>query len=222
MFESRMQRTALLVAAGGLCLVVLAQSLAGLTAVGSDGTATGRALGEAGFVYLTGFRSTLAGILWKRVDEQGDQFYEGVDFATQSYMLPTVRIVTMLDPHYVEPYFVGQWVIAHQGQRRQALAMTREGLANNPDSGVLRSSMAQLLDTFFDHDPRAYQWALKTIAPDSKWRSTEEKFAAWAVARDMFKRYGDQASYVKAVAELKALMRPGAALSPSEKAVSGK
>jgi hypothetical protein len=222
MLATQGQRNALLVAAAGLCLVLAAQVLAGYAPVGASGTATGAALGQAGFVYLTGFRSTLAGIMWKRVDEQGDAYYSNVDLGKQDYLLPTARIVTWLDPQYVEPYFVTQWVIARQGNLKGAVDMTLDGLANNPDSGLLRYGYAQLLDDFFGHDPRAYDWALKVVAPDSKWRTVEEKYAGWAIARDLFKRYGDSARYAQANQVLAGLRKPGARLAPSERSVTGR
>ena len=222
MLELSGQRNALLVAAAGLCLVVVAQVLAGVVPAGVSGAATGASLGQAGFVYLTGFRSTLAGILWKRIDEQGDTYYANIDLGKQDYLLPTVRIVTWLDPQYTEPYYVGQWVIAREGDLKDAVAMTEEGLANNPDSGLLRSSYAQLLDVFFKHDSRAYGWAIQTVASDSKWRSVEEKFDSYAIARELFKRYSDTARYDATVKVMTDLKKPGATLAAFEQAVTGR
>jgi hypothetical protein len=215
-------RAGLLVAAAGVCLVIAAQLLAGLVPAGAAGVATGAALGEAGFVYLTGFRVTLAGVLWNRVDTQGDTYYDTVPLDHKNYVLPTARVVTWLDPQYTEPYFVAQWVIARSGHPAEALRMTREGLVNNPDSGLLRYSYAQLLDVFYKHDRRAYVWALKIIAPDAKWRSTDEKFEGWAIAREIFKRRGDTTLYEETLKELAYLKTPTSKLAPSEQSVTGR
>jgi hypothetical protein len=113
-------------------------------------------------------------------------------------------------------------VIARQGNPKLALKMTEEGLASNPDSGLLRYSYAQLLDLFFKHDRRALDWAVRTVASDAKWRSVDEKFASYAIVRDLFKRYGDTARYDETVKVLAGLKKPGAQLAPSEKAVIGR
>jgi hypothetical protein len=216
MFAMRSERMGLLVAAGGLVLVIAAQLLAGLTPVAADGLDTGRTLGQAGFVYLTGFRSTLAYLLWSRVDAVGDKYYANIDVSTMKYLLPTARIVTWLDPHYVDPYYVAQWVVARQGNPKLSLQMTKEALDSNPDSGLMRSSYAQLLVLYFG-GKGAYDWALKTVAPDAKWLDVTEKFGGWAIARDVFKSVGDTARYEEAVKVMAGLQKKDATLAPGEK-----
>ena len=221
MLQLRSQRVALVLVVAGLALVLAAQAIGGHVQVGVGAAATGESVGKAGFAYLTGFRTTIASLLWKSVDEQGDAYYAGADLGDQKYLVPTVRLINWLVPGWEEPYYVAQWVIARQGKPAIALEMTAEGLANNPESGLLRYSYAQLLDLFFNHDPSAYQWALKTVAADTKWRNVSEKLTGWAIARDIFKRHGDTARYEAAARMFRELQKPDAKLSPSEIAPAG-
>ena len=83
---------------------------------------------------FTGMRETVAGLLWVRADEF---FHEG-DYES---ILPLVRIITWLDPHYMDVYKTGAWHLdfnicdsEERSDRRYippALALLREGIRNN-------------------------------------------------------------------------------------------
>lgn len=86
---------------------------------------------------FTGMRETVASILWVRCDEF---FHEG-NFEA---IMPLVRIITWLDPHYIDVYKTGAWHLdynitdsSERSDRRYipaALALMMEGIANNNDT----------------------------------------------------------------------------------------
>ncbi|MBI5708480.1 MAG: hypothetical protein HZC36_15965 [Armatimonadetes bacterium] len=92
---------------------------------------------ELMFLQLFGFREFLAGILWVR----GDTYFESGDYDA---ILPIIRMVTWLDPHYVDVYATGMWHLGYnftdeesRSDRRYipyALALGKEGAENNSDT----------------------------------------------------------------------------------------
>ena len=86
---------------------------------------------------FTGMRETVAGLLWVRADEF---FHEG-DFDA---IMPLVRLITWLDPHYMDVYKTGAWHLdynitdsSERSDRRYipaALALLKEGYDNNPNT----------------------------------------------------------------------------------------
>ena len=84
---------------------------------------------------LTGFRQVIAGILWVRSDAF---FHEG----NYDAILPLIRLITWLDPNWLDPYATGAWHLTYnftdtdqRSDRRYlpaGLALLDEGIANNP------------------------------------------------------------------------------------------
>ncbi len=84
---------------------------------------------------LTGFRQVIAGILWVRSDAF---FHEG----NYDAILPLIRLITWLDPNWLDPYATGAWHLTYnftdtdqRSDRRYlpaGVALLDEGIANNP------------------------------------------------------------------------------------------
>jgi tetratricopeptide (TPR) repeat protein len=93
---------------------------------------------------FTGFREAVAGLLWARTDEF---------FHTGNYeaVMPMVRIITWLDPHFVTVYETGAWHMDYnftdyheQSDRRYiplSIALMNEGIKNNPNEPELYSDL---------------------------------------------------------------------------------
>jgi tetratricopeptide (TPR) repeat protein len=89
------------------------------------------------FLQLFGFREFLAGMLWVRADS----FFDSGNYDA---ILPIIRLVTWLDPHYIDVYATGMWHLGYnftdeesRSDRRYlpfALALGKEGAENNPDT----------------------------------------------------------------------------------------
>lgn len=94
---------------------------------------------------MTGFREAIAGLLWVRVD----QFFHEGDYGA---ITPLIRVITWLDPHNTDVYETGAWHMDYnftdQSQRSDrryvplAVALMREGIANNDDNPDMYADLA--------------------------------------------------------------------------------
>ena len=94
---------------------------------------------------LVGFREAIAGLLWVRTDE----FFHSGDYEA---ITPMVRIITWLDPHFIDVYETGAWHMDYnftdadqRSDRRYiplSLSLMKEGVANNADVPELYADLA--------------------------------------------------------------------------------
>jgi tetratricopeptide (TPR) repeat protein len=94
---------------------------------------------------FTGMRETVASLLWVRADEF---FHEG----NYEALMPLIRLITWLDPHYMDVYKTGAWHLDYnitdsyeRSDRRYippAIALMEEGIKNNPDTYDLYFDLA--------------------------------------------------------------------------------
>lgn len=122
----------------------LAQAALGDTPPGSGGGG-GRdaALSQVDFLdFLGGAKEFLSYGLWARIDSIHHGYYR--DLYLEGELVPYYLMVSWLDPHYVDAYYVGGLVIFEQGQQEQAIDYARRGIEANPDSGDLYVSLADL------------------------------------------------------------------------------
>ena len=151
-------------------------------------------------------RGLLADFLWLRVDEyqhrrrivNGD-IIRGDDEA----LMPLVRLITWLNPHFVEAYALGgQWLAFHFGQSREAIAFYEEGIRNNPRSGGLMTGAAWVYWKL-QHNP-----ALAAAHADQAARVTDDdlaRFQALWIEAHILADAGDRAGALrvwKMVAEI--------------------
>jgi tetratricopeptide (TPR) repeat protein len=111
---------------------------------------------------FTGMRETVAGLLWVRADEF---FHEGNSEA----LMPLVRLITWLDPHYMDVYKTGAWHMdynitdsSERSDRRYippALALMAEGIRNNPDT----------YDLYFELGFMHYHLKIKDYKKAAEW-----------------------------------------------------
>jgi tetratricopeptide (TPR) repeat protein len=99
-------------------------------------TTTGAALPfEYTLGALSGFRQVIAGLLWVR----SDSFFHSGNYDA---ILPLIRLITWLDPNWLDPYSTGGWHLMYnftdtdqRSDRRYlvpGMALLREGIENNP------------------------------------------------------------------------------------------
>jgi tetratricopeptide (TPR) repeat protein len=105
-----------------------------------------RANGSPAFALVAGsFRSVAANVLWVKVDAYHHEWEEqGRDWSKNADLLPILRAITFLDPHFIEAYSLHAFLLQHQNRPRQALAMLREGIRNNPNRHELYEAAALL------------------------------------------------------------------------------
>lgn len=175
-------------------VLLLAGSLrtASLASPRAIGERAGSALGRAGFAYLTGLRTFAAAVLWNRIEPVFHEYYSGVPLQEQRYMVPTLYLVTVLDPQFVQAYYVSSYIVARAVGYEQGIALAREGVKNNPGSGILRANLAQLL--FLDDKDANREEILMHIARGlderAAWLDDEERYEGYAMMGQMLKSLG--------------------------------
>ncbi|MBC8101599.1 MAG: hypothetical protein H7Z41_03315 [Cytophagales bacterium] len=142
------QRGSLLAAAAflAICVVVLQARIDPLRRqpaieppkLGKVGGSLGNAGASLPFEYtlgaLSGFRQVIAGLLWVR----SDTFFHSGNYDA---ILPCIRLITWLDPNWLDPYATGAWHMMYnftdtdqRSDRRYlpaGLALLKEGIDNN-------------------------------------------------------------------------------------------
>jgi hypothetical protein len=189
-----------------VALVLGGQALADADAPSvPNGALTGQAVGRAGFAYLTGLREFAAALLWNRLEQQMHEYYGGdaAGLGRYTFMLPSIKIITILDPQFIEGYYVAPLILIVNGQlpgtpasvarQRTAdgLALAKEGVTNNPKSGVLLASYAQILLTVEKNVPAALAIADRGMAKDIVWRYDDEEFDSMAIFAAVFHKAGE-------------------------------
>lgn len=116
-----------------------------------------RATGSASSVLMLAgeFRTVFANLLWIKADQYHHEFLEHNRNWTQNKdLLGMLRLVTALDPHFVEAYSSGAVMYSRgAGNRLRASEYLEEGLANNPRAWDLHRIAVILYARHFN-DPR--------------------------------------------------------------------
>ena len=104
-------------------------------------------------------RGLLADFLWLRVDEyQHRRRIVNGDIlrADDEALMPLVRLITWLNPHFIDAYALGgQWLAFHFGRPREAAAFYEEGIRNNPRDATLLTGAAWVYWRFLHDTPVA-------------------------------------------------------------------
>lgn len=181
-----------LVAALALCLVLAlgGQALADSLVPEASGEATSQAVGQAASSYLTGIRRYAAAALWNRLDPLLHKYYVGVNLSDQRYMLSTIAAVQALDSSAVLSYDVGSWILVQNGRVDEGLAMARRGVENNPNAGLLRVDLAQLLELYGNDPEGAVEEGLVVLERDMEWTDLTEEHNAFGILGAIFRQAG--------------------------------
>ncbi len=187
--------------------LVLAVMLLGGQAVSDARVATtatssaGAVVGRASFAYLTGLRRFAAVLLWSRLEPQFHEFYGGVPLSKQLYFLPNARLITLLDPQFVQAYDIAPWILLQNGRLSQAIGLAREGVRNNPHSGVLHTSLAQILYLRTKDRAGAIRQADLAVRPDEVWLDAVQQWQSLTLIADIYTHSGlpDKAAQALAI-----------------------
>jgi hypothetical protein len=187
-------RTQWLVAACVL-LIAASQAIGAASAPSVPVAQAGSVLGHAGFAYIGVFRTYAAAVLWNRLDPVFHEYYRGKPIRKQRYVLPTIYMVQALDPQLEQPYYLGAYMLAENGDFKAGLALARRGVENNPKSGLLRASLVQILML---QDSKANMAEMKRQAAVGMgkgmyWSSPDDLYEALAIYRSMYRKAGDVA-----------------------------
>jgi len=173
-----------------LVTVLVGQSFADTSVAAGGVSGTGEVLGRAGFAYLTGLRVFVAQVLWNRIDPLLHEYYSNVPLRKQIYMLTTFNAITMLDPQFEQPYYIGPWILAQEGEVEEALDLAAAGVHNNPESGLLRASYAQMILLFGDDLSMAVEQADIAAGDSVVWTDKIEQHDSYGVLRFVYSKAG--------------------------------
>jgi len=171
--------------------VLLAAALLGGQAVvdahaRTTASRVGATVGRAGFAYLTGLRRFAAIILWNRVDPQYHGYYEGQPVKDLHFMLPSMYVITALDPQFIQPFYVTPWILVENGRLAEGIALAKRGADDNPRSGLLHSSLAQIYYVKTKDLRAAVAQADRAMAADQVWADATEQWQGIRVLRDIY------------------------------------
>lgn len=217
------ERNGALIAVVALLLAAILMFQVGTDVSAPTGTSdiTGRSIGRAGFAYLTGIRTYAAAVLWNRLDPIGDTYYGDKTLTQQTFVLPTLHIVQVLDPQFTQAYYVSAWIIFARGNRQGGLANARDGVRNNPRSGLMITQLAQFLLIMRtdgpSYLPEAAKWADRGRQADVVWTDPEEQVEGYSQFRVIYERTGQTAKVLQVEEVLRQLEAGGAGKSGSSK-----
>ncbi|MFA5843369.1 MAG: hypothetical protein WC971_00905 [Coriobacteriia bacterium] len=181
-----------------LAVALFGQALSDANPPATAVTGTGYALGRASFAYLTGLRTFAAAVLWNRVDPVYHEYYGEGAVDRQRFMLPNMRLVTVLDPQFIQAYYVAQWIVVRNGRVDEALNISEDSVKNNPRSGLLRASFAQIL-MIYAHRPKEAVREADLALFHSDWANGFEQHDGYVVLRSVYRAAGrlDRVAYLQ-------------------------
>jgi len=148
-------------------------------------------------------RGLLADFLWLRVDEyQHRRRIVGGDLlrADDEALMPLVRLITWLNPHFIDAYALGgQWLAFHFNRARESMAFYEEGIQNNPRSFPLLDGAAWVYWRFQKNYTKAAQRAqdAANAAEDDL-----QRFQALWLKAHILETAGDRAGAIRAWREV--------------------
>jgi hypothetical protein len=93
--------------------------------------------GDSATYALAGeFRSVIANLLWIKVERYHHEFVRtNADWRANKEILPLIKMITDLDPHFTDAYLCGSWMLCMGLNRTdEGIAYLKEGVRNNPDN----------------------------------------------------------------------------------------
>lgn len=112
------------------------------------------------------FRIVFANLLWIKVDQYHHEYIEHHgDWAKDTDLLPLLRTITWLDPHFVQAYQVAGFMLSARLNRfAHALQILWEGIQNNPQSYELHEEMGMAIIRATHNYREAYPYLEKALA----------------------------------------------------------
>jgi tetratricopeptide (TPR) repeat protein len=224
LFFSRRRAVAVLLASALLAGVLLAgQAGADASAPAGRTADTGRTLGRTGDAYLSGLRVFAALVIWNKLEPQFHGYYSNLALKDQKFLMPNLRLVLLLDPQFVQAYYDVPWVLAGNGRVDEALSIAREGIANNPRSGLLRMAYGQLIFLLKKDYAAAAAQAGLALGANMQWKDEVELWENLSIARDVYAKAGmkDKAAQVIATISAMEARHGGADRIPGQRDVDG-
>lgn len=195
-----------------LCVIIGAQALAAASAPTALQLSQSRVIGQAGFAYLGGLRMMAAGMLYQRLDPQYHQYLADKRIQDRVDLLPTIRIIQALNPQLEQPYYYVSFILVLRGKTADALALAKQGVENNPTSGLLRASYVQLLmmQDKKGNLPEMLRQTRIGLGSTATYNSLDDQFEAYGIFRSVYELAGDKQMVATLNAEQGRLTAAGA------------
>lgn len=112
------------------------------------------------------FRIVFANLLWLKVDQYHHEYIEHHgDWAQDTDLLPLLRAITWLDPHFVQAYQVAGFMLSARLHRfEHARQILEEGIHNNPKSSELYEEMGMAILRAKRNYREAYPYLSKALS----------------------------------------------------------
>ena len=186
-----------------LGVLIAGQVLAAGSAPPGGIASTGRLLGRTSYAYLGGLRTFTAAVLWLRLEPTFHGYYSDRPVEELVEFLPTMRLVQALDPQFEQSYYVSSFILARRGKMAGALALSREGIKNNPSSGLMLANYTQILlmQDKKANLPEMLKLAEQGLRRGVRWSSADEQYEGYGVFETVYRIAGDtrMASKVRGV-----------------------
>lgn len=128
------------------------------------------------------FRIVFANLLWIKVDQYHHEYIEHHgDWTQDTDLLPLLRMITWLDPHFVQAYQVAGFMLSGRLHRYEhARQLLQEGIRNNPRSFELYEEMGMAILRARKDYREAYTYLTKalSLASDEFDRQRLQRFCA--------------------------------------------
>lgn len=190
--NARRRPSLMWVAVALVALLLASQALASTNGPVASGRQTGSSIGRAGFAYLGGLRTFAAAVLWNRIEPIFHGYYSGVSLTKQKYMIPSLYMVILLDPQFTQAYYMASFMVGRMVTADEGIALARQGVRNNPESGLMHANLAQLL---YMQDKKRHRTEILrniTAALDKKstWIDNEERYEGYVLMARMLDTMG--------------------------------
>lgn len=112
------------------------------------------------------FRIVFANLLWIKVDRYHHEYIEHHgDWAQDTDLLPLLRTITWLDPHFVQAYQVMGFMLSGRLHRyAHARRILQEGIRNNPNAYELYEEMGMAIIRGTRNYREAYPYLTKALS----------------------------------------------------------
>jgi hypothetical protein len=185
--------------------IVAGQAVTDAGVPSQPGTGAGATVGRAAFSYLAGLRAFAAYGLWNRLEPQLHEYYSTQSLEDQLFSVPTMSVVMMLKPDFAPPYYILPWILIENAHQAEGMRIAALGVANNPRSGLLIMSYAQLLALKQGDWTAAAVQADAATQDDIAWTDPVEEWQSLRIAESIYEHVGDVAKTRAVAARLDAL-----------------
>ncbi len=112
------------------------------------------------------FRIVFANLLWIKVDQYHHEYIEHHgDWTQDTDLLPLLRMITWLDPHFVQAYQVAGFMLSGRLHRYEhARQLLEEGIRNNPKSYELYEEMGMAILRARKNYREAYAYLTRALS----------------------------------------------------------